>query len=157
MTRRRRYRRDPPSLLTVLRLIRQVQHAPEERDVLHDALLERYGDDYEHHIESAIDYAHRYQRPWVVLVRPTQLIDAERGRPLYSWTERKRPSRRGFDPIPFFIKPANPGDFPASFAAARWLPSKGSRRAVVTFVAEPRKARPEGRAYHLQGWERFRR
>ena len=153
--RRRRHRRDPPSLLTVLRLIRQVQRAPEERPVLHDALLERYGDDYEYHIESAIDHAHRYERAWAVLVRPTQLIDAERGRSIYSWVARRRVPQSsppyGREPLPFFVRPLDFKDLP------QFSPSKGSRRAVVTFVAEPRRARPEGRAYHLQGWERFRR
>ena len=145
---RSRHRRDPPSLLTVLRLARQVQREPEQRAVLHDALLERYGDDYEWIVADAISYAYLDKRPWVVLLQPTHLTDAERNRTVYSWAER----RRGVDvkrrPLPFFVRPID-------YRGLDYQPK--SKRAVITFVAEPGLEEPEERPYHLRGWERGRR
>lgn len=150
---RSRHRRDPPSLLTILRLIRRVQRAPEERDVLHDALLERYGDDYEESVQSALIHAYQDDKPYAVFVSPTYLADAEHGTELAASSRLARrllPQVRR-DPIPFQVRPL---DYKRNI---RYNPSRSMRRAVISFVAEPRVTAPEGRAYYIQGWERFRR
>lgn len=144
-----RARNDPPSLLTILRLIRCVRTDPDQQYVLHDALLSRYGDDYEAYVARALRYAKEYGRRWGVLVSPSRLADAERGRPMYSWAERRRTE---YSAIPFRVQPVNP------FApeASRHRLTKTMRRAVFSFVAMPREEELPERAYEMRGYDRFR-
>lgn len=50
----RRAKRDVPSVMNVLSLAEKARMSPEARDVLHDALIERYGDRYLWYVHEAV-------------------------------------------------------------------------------------------------------
>ena len=136
----------PPTLLQVLRALRSTRLDLQWRPVLHDMLIERYGDDYEHHLDSAHVHAHRDGKPYAVFVSPTHLIDREHGRP-------ERPASRYFARSRLTRQPSDP--FRVLPAIVNIAHQKGTvpwRRAVVSYVAFPGGDLPEGRAYYLRGW-----
>ena len=65
------------TLETILELARQARRSPHARRVLHDALLERYGEIYLRVLDDAQRSAEIFDTPVLVMVRPQGLIDAE--------------------------------------------------------------------------------
>lgn len=66
-----------PSLDDILALAAAARRSPHARRVLHDALLERYGDLYKVVLDRAQGYADQSGRPDVVVLRPNRLAVAE--------------------------------------------------------------------------------
>ena len=62
-----------PTLDQVLALADEARRSPHARRVLHDALLERYGDDFGRVVERAGSMALAYNLPMVVTLRPSEL------------------------------------------------------------------------------------
>ena len=65
------------TLETILELARQARRSPHARRVLHDALLERYGDNYLRILSDAQRSAELFDTPVLVLLRAKGLSDAE--------------------------------------------------------------------------------
>ena len=114
MPRKRRSRRDVPSFPLVRELVQRAHRDDEEaRDVLHDALIERYGDFYLQFVhEAALISQHE---PAFVVVRLGRLRSRE------AWVKRKQ---RGMHPIAS----------PIPFEVTSWPMTND----VVTFVSYPR-------------------
>lgn len=67
-----------PSLDTILRLVEQVRQKKRgAKEVLHDALLDRYGEQYEVTLRRAHEYADRYGRTYYVRLDPEALTRAD--------------------------------------------------------------------------------
>lgn len=148
-------RRDVPSLLDVLRLTRLVRRHPEDWPVLHDALLERYGDDYEQHVQTALYYAFRDNKVYAVEISPHHLIDHEHWRPSRRSTSTvKALNVPRYDASRFQLGPFRV----VQFGQDRSFGGLGRRgiysAAVVSFVAAPSSEAPRGRAYTITNYRR---
>ena len=58
------------TLAQILELAREARKSPHARRVLHDALLEHYGERYERILARAQTYADSFDSPQVILFRP---------------------------------------------------------------------------------------
>ena len=65
------------TLEQVLELARLARRSPHARRVLHDALLERYGEAYEEILDEAARFAAGAKKAVVVMLVPAQLAEAE--------------------------------------------------------------------------------
>ena len=65
------------TLETILELARQARRSPHARRVLHDALLERYGDGYAQILDDAGRSAMVFDMPILVMLLPRGLVNAE--------------------------------------------------------------------------------
>lgn len=66
-----------PSLETITKLAQRAPRDPRSRAVLHDALLARYGRQYEASVERAIEYAHTSNEPFHVRLNVSNLVKAD--------------------------------------------------------------------------------
>ena len=76
-----------PTLDTILELAQAARRSPHARRVLHDALIDRYGDDYLITIERAQQSADENDVGYMVLLRPDRLSEADAS----LMKERRRP------------------------------------------------------------------
>ena len=116
-------RRRDEQLLRILVLARRLWFAEERADertgedadaaairaVLHDALLERYGRDYEEVLEAVSQRRGDPRLDWVITLWPRMLLFAEQGFP--GWSEQSRARSAGASPIRFALAsgPSEPG------------------------------------------------
>ena len=66
-----------PTVIQILELAESTKADEAFRPVLHDALLERYGSQYEDVLARAADEAARYRRPIIVVLSPNRLGEME--------------------------------------------------------------------------------
>ena len=115
--RRRRLRRDPPSFAIVRELAQRTRRGEldsDEQRVLHDALIERYGDLYLQFVHEAALISQT--EPAYVVMHLGRLRSRE------AWVKRK--PRSGYKPPP-----------PIPFEVTPWPMTSD----VITFVSAPRK------------------
>ena len=76
-----------PTVDTILELAREARRSPHARRVLHDALIDRYGDDYLFTVERAQKSADENEVGFMVILRPDRLRAADAA----LMEERRRP------------------------------------------------------------------